>query len=588
MPVEVHTKNNAKDDDYFEFVIVGGGIAGVVCAETLCELIRPSRFGGGSGTSDCQDARVALVSATSTVKTTINLQRITNMIESFDVAETPGSNWSKTWSGTLTLVQDTVDRLSPSDHLIFLKLRGPDCPIRYGRLCLTTGGVPRLITHNNPLVIGLRDTESLVDFQSRLRNTRRLMLVGNGGIATEIAHEVKDCQIVWAIKDTSVSAPFLDPSAAKFLLHAREVIQSDHKQSGEDDDPTPRGDSDGPMQIRRMRYVVCDDDQLEEEKAICGTSQKRLTMVLAQDGQSTGNNNSLPDVLGSALGPDWACGKDLRGCLDRHFRRRLLKIVYQVRVKRVLSPSEFELLGTTTTTNPFPGDTEDNLDSGPWPVYVELTNGEVYGCDLVISAVGVEASFQPNRSCVSEANAGELFGTLFHVAPATAGGGVLVDDQMLTSVEDVYAAGDCAYANWTWAPHWFQMRLWSQARQMGFQAAKSMFGHSQGVPEIPLDFSFELFTHVTYFFGFKVVLLGLYNGQGLDLTSSDCYLLLRVTSGKEFVKCVMKSGRMQGALLIGETDLEETLENLILNQLDLTPFENSLLNPDIDLSDYFD
>lgn len=50
----------------------------------------------------------------------------------------------------------------------------------------------------------------------------------------------------------------------------------------------------------------------------------------------------------------------------------------------------------------------------------------------------------------------------------------------------------------------------------------------------------------------------------------------------------MKSGRMQGAILIGETDLEETLENLILNQIDLTNLEDRLLDPDIDLSDYFD
>ncbi|VEL18254.1 unnamed protein product, partial [Protopolystoma xenopodis] len=60
-----------------------------------------------------------------------------------------------------------------------------------------------------------------------------------------------------------------------------------------------------------------------------------------------------------------------------------------------------------------------------------------------------------------------------------------------------------------------------------------------------------------------VVLLGLYNGQGLDLSSPDCYLLLRTTPGIEYIKCVMKAGRMQGALLVGDTDLDETLENLI-------------------------
>ncbi|VDP69547.1 unnamed protein product [Schistosoma mattheei] len=74
----------------------------------------------------------------------------------------------------------------------------------------------------------------------------------------------------------------------------------------------------------------------------------------------------------------------------------------------------------------------------------------------------------------------------------------------------------------------------------------------------------------------------------MNLSASDTYLLMRVTRGREFIKCVMKSGRMQGAILIGETDLEETLENLILNQIDLTNLEDRLLDPDIDLSDYFD
>ena len=54
------------------------------------------------------------------------------------------------------------------------------------------------------------------------------------------------------------------------------------------------------------------------------------------------------------------------------------------------------------------------------------------------------------------------------------------------------------------------------------------------------------------------------------------------------MKVVLQNGRMQGAVLIGETDLEETFENLILNQTDLTPFKDHLLEPDIDLEDFFD
>ena len=46
--------------------------------------------------------------------------------------------------------------------------------------------------------------------------------------------------------------------------------------------------------------------------------------------------------------------------------------------------------------------------------------------------------------------------------------------------------------------------------------------------------------------------------------------------------------RMEGCVLIGETDLEETFENLILNQMDLSAFGEDLLDPNVDIEDFFD
>ncbi|TPP58781.1 Pyridine nucleotide-disulfide oxidoreductase domain-containing protein 1 [Fasciola gigantica] len=104
-----------KSTDYFDFMIVGGGIAGVVCAETLCELIHPSRFsgasGGSSGSHPNAQFKVALISATATVKTTVNLRRITNMIEAFDVNEQSADAWSQTWPEILFLIRDVVQKL---------------------------------------------------------------------------------------------------------------------------------------------------------------------------------------------------------------------------------------------------------------------------------------------------------------------------------------------------------------------------------------------------------------------------------------------------------------------------------------------
>lgn len=53
------------------------------------------------------------------------------------------------------------------------------------------------------------------------------------------------------------------------------------------------------------------------------------------------------------------------------------------------------------------------------------------------------------------------------------------------------------------APMW-QMRLWTQARQMGFYAARCIAAHVLE-EAIELDFCFELFSHITKFFNYKVI-----------------------------------------------------------------------------------
>jgi len=83
--------------------------------------------------------------------------------------------------------------------------------------------------------------------------------------------------------------------------------------------------------------------------------------------------------------------------------------------------------------------------------------------------------------------------------------GYSVDWKLETSQKDIYAAGDVCTVKWDLAKHWFQMRLWTQAHQMGRYAAKCMVSTFKN-EEFYQDFCFELFTHVTKFFSFKVVL----------------------------------------------------------------------------------
>jgi hypothetical protein len=197
---------------------------------------------------------------------------------------------------------------------------------------------------------------------------------------------------------------------------------------------------------------------------------------------------------------------------------------------------------------------------------------------------------------------------------------------METTVPSVFAAGDCcSYKNVRAntpiddRAHWFQMRLWTQARAMGIYAAHCMSGVQDNYGS---DFFLELFAHITRFFGFTVVLLGRFNGQGLGLdienaikeiaiepnqdnkhdddrkkkyetshisdVTNQVEIWTRVTHNEEYIKIIIKDGKVIGALLIGDTNLEEVFENLILNQLDVSALGADILNPDIDIEDYFD
>ena len=161
----------------------------------------------------------------------------------------------------------------------------------------------------------------------------------------------------------------------------------------------------------------------------------------------------------------------------------------------------------------------------------------------------------------------------------------LEPDMNMRVDDNIYAAGDCCNVNWPESerPFWFQMKLWQQAHQMGAWAAVCM---EKDQPF--LDFTFNTFAHMTNHFGWKITYLGLYT------ETNGVQFSYRVTKGLEYIKLVIRNNELDkqsyiiGAVLIGETDLEEVVENLIQNQLNIYSLKDDILNPDIDLDHYFD
>lgn len=488
----------------FQFVVVGGGIAGVTCIEYLA--------------SQFPSAELALITTGPHIKAVTNFKQVSRTLEEFGVEERPFTVLEEKYPN-LTFIQSAVKALHAQAH----RLETIDGKVYgYEKLCICSGARPKLFTQDNPFVLGIRDTDSAQEFQQCLSKAKRIAVIGNGGIALELVHEVERCEVVWVIKDKAIGNTFFDAGAAQFLIPSLEGNKP------------PKS-----VPCKRPRYTT---EETAEGTSHTFTAEKKRCQT-------------TPTEHGSALGPDWHEGIVLQGAEQGQHR---VRVEYQCEVEKILTSPDL-------LTSPLKPETV-----GSWPLYIVLNNGKAYGCDFIVSATGVVPNTDPF-----------LHGNNFALADD---GGLRVDDQMRTSESDVYAAGDVCTACWKPSPLWHQMRLWTQARQMGWHAARCMAAHVLS-DTIELDFCFELFSHVTKFFNYKVVLLGKFNAQGLG---PDHELLVRCTKGQEYVKVVLSGGKMVGAVLIGETDLEETFENLILNQMDLTPYGEDLLNPNIDIEDYFD
>ncbi|KAK9888439.1 hypothetical protein WA026_000687 [Henosepilachna vigintioctopunctata] len=347
------------------FVVIGGGIAGVSCAETLSIL-----------DSKCS---VILISESALIKTAVNILAVTKTLTSFEVKEDAFENLCSKFPN-IRIIHDILLKVNSEVHTIETKSH---LIIKYDYLCICTGAFPKLIPQATiyPEIIGIRDTDSVEILIEKLSKTRKIAIVGNGGIATELIYQIKNMEIHWIIKDKHISSTFVDPGAAEFFESA---LSRDKKD-------------DNVHVSKRMRY----------------------------------SEYSMPKS-GAALGPDWYRNLCITGIKTGG---KEVVVHYETEVQCVNKNIDMECLE------------------------IMLTSGKKINCDAIISATGVKANLG-----------------FTHNLELTEEGFIKVDEFMKTSLKDVYAAGDVCSADWEPAKHWFQMKLWTQARQMGCYAAKCMLG----------------------------------------------------------------------------------------------------------------
>ena len=139
----------------------------------------------------------------------------------------------------------------------------------YKKLCLCTGSIPKLVEFESKNIIGLRDTDSAVELKQKLSHSKRVCIIGNGGIATELIHELKNVHIIWVVRNKYVASTFVDSGAAEFLVNCE-------KENEEEEKP-----------FKTWRYTITKGNMDEESR-----------------------KNDQP---GCALGPNWHDNLELKG-----------------------------------------------------------------------------------------------------------------------------------------------------------------------------------------------------------------------------------------------------------------------------------
>ncbi|KNE68719.1 hypothetical protein AMAG_13360 [Allomyces macrogynus ATCC 38327] len=563
-----------------KYVVLGGGVAGVTCAEELSRLVGA-------------DDEVFLISQSRILKIVTNVQAFSKTTETFDLVPTDLEQYRI--QSRFHVLQGTVARIDRvAQHVVTAS--GTVYP--YDKLCIATGGRPHVL-FDNPHVMAIRDIESVEDLCARLSTARRIMVVGNGGIALELLNEIRRIPIVWAIKDNYLGNTFLDAEASAFFephlftqnepIYSR-ILATSPALTLATPPPVAPASTNSARQLPAKPRSPPPATGCESSTDSTPTTTTPATTTATPASRKRKNRVSVtsppdanrrpnpalaatPAAPGASLGPVWRASLVLPPPPPIHaagFSDRDLVIERECHVDKVWTADEFRRRthkkkrrtesgppsaidrsddeedvvlpapppvsvgsvefvphmgrfgegrlglvpkdevgeGQDEQPVPFPGSSTATsvLSSGAstpgseaataavpvpkndWPLYVQLSNKHLYGVDLLISATGVvpnselaaEVGLDVAPAPAARTRSGATPTALDAAQAVTASltparGGIAVDKGMRTSDLNIYAAGDCAACVWAdRAAHWFQMRLWSQARSMGLQAARSM------------------------------------------------------------------------------------------------------------------
>jgi len=173
-----------------------------------------------------------------------------------------------------------------------------------------------------------------------------------------------------------------------------------------------------------------------------------------------------------------------------------------------------------------------------------LKSGTVVGFDIVVLAVGV----RPNVSLVKDAG-------------GATNRAILIDEQCKTSLEDIYAAGDCTEGIDFVSGERKVLAILPNAYMQGEIAGKNMAGESA-------SFDKAMAMNAIGFFGLHIITAGSYTGEDTVFHSKTGYKRLFI-----------QDGHLVGYILIGDMiDRAGIYTSLVRNKTDLSTIDFELIS----------
>ena len=176
------------------------------------------------------------------------------------------------------------------------------------------------------------------------------------------------------------------------------------------------------------------------------------------------------------------------------------------------------------------------------PGLAHLTSGGEVPFDVLVLCVGVRANtaLAQSAGCAVER-------------------GIVVDDHMRTSVQGIYAAGDCTVQADPDTGRLRPLAIWPNASMQGETAGRNMAGADEAFDKgIPMN--------ATGFMGLHSISAGVYEGEQLLTHTADTYKLL----------CV-KDDRLVGFILLGNIDRAGIYTALVRERTPLSSIDFDLI-----------